>query len=124
MKLSDLSTMDVVRFAVAVLVATSGVVSLALFVARIRKRDNSLLYFGLGATMYGARLVLEANHQNGGTANVLITLLLPIPLVLFLAETVAPGWKKVALGVVIIDLVAVVFGLGTRLARLDPNLVY
>jgi sigma-B regulation protein RsbU (phosphoserine phosphatase) len=124
MRLSDLSTLDVVRFAVAVLIATSGVVSLALFLARIRKRDNSLLYFGLGAVMYGTRLVLEANHQYGGTVNVLITLLLPVPLVLFMAETVAPGWKSVALWVVIIDLVAAVLGLWTRLAHLDPKLVY
>jgi len=124
MKLSDLPTLDVVRFAVAVLVATSGLVSLALFVARVRKRDYSLLYFGLGASMYGARLLLEANHQYVGTANVLITLLLPIPLVLFMLETVAPGWRSVALWVVMIDLVAAVFGLGTRLAHFDPNFVY
>jgi sigma-B regulation protein RsbU (phosphoserine phosphatase) len=117
-----LSIMDSFRFAVAVLITVSGVVSLALFRARIRWREDSLLYFGLGAAMYGTRLFLEAIHHAGGTADLLITLLIPIPLALFLAETAAPSWMKVmkwfAAGVV----AAGVFAVATRLLRLDPSL--
>ena len=66
--------MNVIRFAVAVLVAASGIVSFLLFIARIRRRDYGLLYFGLGATMYGVRLFLQAADQSGGTPLLIVSL--------------------------------------------------
>lgn len=110
----DLS-MDTVRFAVAILVTASGVVSSLLFIARIRRRDYSLLYFGSGAVMYGVRLLLEASHQTGKTADLLITLLIPVPLVLFMGEAVGLGWRKVAWWIAAANLAAAAFALATRL---------
>jgi len=119
--LSDLSTMDTLRFTVAVLVTASGVLSLGFFLARIRRRDNALLYFGLGASLYGARLFLDATGRSGSTADLLITLFLPPLLVLFIAETVAQGWKKVASWVVAAYLAAAFLGVGMLLARRSPG---
>src|SRR5262249_38968452 len=96
----DRFTMDTFRFAVGILVTACGLLSGLLFVVRIRRRDNTLLYFALGATMYGIRLLLEAAHQLGSPAVFIITLLIPVPLVLFMAEVVAPGWRKAAWAIV------------------------
>src|SRR5260370_22463646 len=86
--------LDTVRNTVAVLITASGVLSLALFIAWIRRRNFFLLYFGIGAAMYGVRLFLAPGPQAGGTAVLLITLVIPIPLVLVMSETVAPDWRK------------------------------
>src|SRR5215470_9807049 len=113
--LLSLAPMNVIRFAVAVLVAASGIVSFLLFIARIRRRDYGLLYFGLGATMYGVRLFLQAAEQSGGAADLALTLLLPAPLMLFLVEIAAREWRKVAWWIVGADLIAAAFGMGARL---------
>lgn len=111
--------MNVIRFAVAVVVAASGIVSLLLFVGRIRRRDYGLLYFGLGATMYGVRLFLQVAHQAGGAADLPITLLLPVPLVLFMVEAVAREWRKAAWWIVGADFLAAAFAMSARLVQ--PN---
>jgi phosphoserine phosphatase RsbU/P len=117
--LPALSPMNVIRFAVAVVVAASGIVSLLLFVARIHRRDYGLLYFGLGATLYGMRLFLQVASQAGGTADLAITLLLPVPLELFMVEAVAREWRKVVWWIVSADLLAAAFAMSARL--LQPN---
>ncbi len=122
--LGPLSTMDAIRFAAAVLVTASGALSAALFVARIRRRELSLLYFALGACMYGARLLLQATNQNGSTAVLLLTLFIPIPLILFMVETVAPEWRKATAWIIAANLVVVVFALFTRIRNLDPGLAW
>src|SRR5260370_35397704 len=86
--------LDTVRNTVAVLITASGVLSLALFIAWIRRRNFFLLYFGIGAAMYGVRLFLAPGPQAGGTAVPLITLVIPIPLGCFLSRTVAPTLRK------------------------------
>jgi sigma-B regulation protein RsbU (phosphoserine phosphatase) len=116
----DRFTMDTVRFAAGVLVTACGLLSGVLFVVRIRRRDNTLLYFALGATMYGVRLLLEAAHQSGSAAVLFITLVIPVPLVLFMAEVVAPGWRKVAWAIVAADLAVAVVGLGAPLLGYKP----
>jgi sigma-B regulation protein RsbU (phosphoserine phosphatase) len=120
----SLSIMDLIRFAVAVLIAATGAASLALFGFRLRGRDDSLLYFGLAAGMYGTRLSLEATHHAGNTVDLLITLVILIPMVLFLVETVAPAWKRAAWWIVGADLAVAAFAVGTRLLRMDPKLAY
>jgi phosphoserine phosphatase RsbU/P len=120
--LSQVSTMDTIRAAVALLVTTSGVLSLLLFAGRIRRRENSLLYFGLCAIMYGVRLSLQATHHIGGTADLLLSLLIPIPLVLFLVETVAREWKKMVWWFIGVELASALFALGTRLLHFDQAL--
>lgn len=112
--LFELSTIDAVRFAVAVLVTASGVISLLLFAARIRKRDNALLYFGWGATMYGIRFFLYIARLSGGTGDLALTLLLPIPLVLLLVELAAPEWKRVARWIVFVDLAVAISAMFLR----------
>jgi sigma-B regulation protein RsbU (phosphoserine phosphatase) len=107
--------MNVIRFAVALLVAASGIVSFLLFIARIRRRDYGLLYFGLGATMYGVRLFMHVVNQSGGAADLALTLLLPAPLTLFLVETAAREWRKVAWWIVGANLIAAAFGMCARL---------
>jgi sigma-B regulation protein RsbU (phosphoserine phosphatase) len=97
--------MNVIRFAVAVLVAASGIVSFLLFIARIRRRDYSLLYFGLGASMYGVRLFLQVAGQSGRAADLALALLISVPLMLFMVELAAREWRKVAWWIVGADLV-------------------
>jgi phosphoserine phosphatase RsbU/P len=115
-------TMDTIRFAVAVLVTASGVLSCILFFVRFRRRESSLLYFGLSAALYGVRLFLEVAQQFGSTPVLVITLFLPIPLVLFTVETVAPNWKRAAWWIVAADLACAAIALGTRLLGLKPTL--
>src|SRR5260370_18972964 len=86
--------LDTVRNTVAVLITASGVLSLALFIAWIHRRNFFLLYFGIGAAMYGVRLFLAPGPQAGGTAGLLVTLVVSIPLGLFMSGTVAPGLAK------------------------------
>lgn len=116
-----LSSLDTIRFVAAVLVTASGVLSLGFFLTRFRRRDYALLYFGLGAGFYGARLFLETSGRAGGTADLLITLFLPTILVLFIAETVAQDRKKAAWWVVVAYLAAACWGIGVRLAQGSPR---
>lgn len=113
------SLIDVIGFAVAVVVAASGIVSLLLFASR--RRDIGLLYFGLGATMYGVRLALQIDRQGGGIADLALTLLLPVPLVLFLVEAVAPEWRKFAWWLVGVELSIAAFSMTTHLLRPYSN---
>lgn len=103
-----LSPMDVIRFVVAVLVTASGILSLLLFAGRFRRRDYGLLYFGVGATVYGVRLFLQVAQKGGATTDLVLTLILPVPLVLFLAESVAREWKKVVPWLVCLDLLSAI----------------
>src|SRR5215471_18242597 len=109
--------MDVIRFAVAVLVTASGLVSFLLFIARIRRRDYSLLYFGLGATMYGVRLFVEVAGQRGRAADLALALLIPVPLLLFMVEIAAREWRKVARWMVGADLVVAAVAMSAFLLR-------
>jgi sigma-B regulation protein RsbU (phosphoserine phosphatase) len=113
----EFSTWDAVRFAVAVLVTASGMLSLLLFVARIRKRENALLYFGLGATMYGIRFLLQITHRGGGTGDLALTVLLPIPLVLFLVDVAAQEWRKAVWWIVGVNVVAAILAMSVHLLQ-------
>lgn len=114
--------MDTLRFAVAVLIMASGALSLGFFFGRIRRRDYALLYFGLTAGLYGLRLFLEVSGRAGGTADLLISLFLPSVLSLFIAETVARTWRKVAWWVAAAFLAPAVFGVAMLLAHRSPRL--
>lgn len=119
---SEFSSADAVRFAVAVLVTASGVMSLLLFVARFRKRDIALLYFGWGATMYGIRFFLWIDHRALGTADLALTLLLPIPIMLLMVEIAAPQWKKVAWWMAGVELAVAIVAMSLRLLGSRPFL--
>jgi phosphoserine phosphatase RsbU/P len=114
--------LDTVRNTVAVLITASGVLSLALFLAWIRRRNFFLLYFGIGAVMYGARLFLLKAGLDGGTGVLLITLVIPIPLVLFMSETVASEWRQARPLVVAAYVAAAVVALATRFLHFNPGI--
>jgi sigma-B regulation protein RsbU (phosphoserine phosphatase) len=119
-----LSAVNAIRLAVAVIVMASGLVSLWLFLVRIRRRELSLLYFGLGAGMYGARLFLQVIGQPTGAAALLLTLFIPIPLILFMVEVVAPEWGKAAWWIVAADFGVGVFAVVTRLLHWSPRIAW
>jgi sigma-B regulation protein RsbU (phosphoserine phosphatase) len=85
------SMMDLVRILSAILIVAAGAMTCLLFLVRLKRKDYSLIYFGLGSLLYGLRLFIN------GTASYLehkwdrfelpITLLVGIPLFLFIAET-------------------------------------
>src|SRR5437660_7439604 len=92
------STIELVRMLFGVLIAFAGVLAFLLFLARLRRKDYSLLYFGLAALLYGVRLFINGSsrymaHQWDGF-DLPITLVIGIPLTLFIAETAAARWKK------------------------------
>jgi phosphoserine phosphatase RsbU/P len=119
-----LSIMNAIRFVVAVLVTVSAALAAELFVARSRRRELSLLYFALGAGAYAARLLLQALGRNGGTGVLLLTLFIPIPLILFMVETVAPEWKKVTGWIIAANLMVAVFALLAFLLHLGRGLAW
>jgi phosphoserine phosphatase RsbU/P len=91
------STLDLVRMLSGVLIAAAGAVAFLLFLFRIRRREFALLYFGLSAGLYGVRLFIEGSAgflDSQHRLDLLITLVAPIPLTLFFAETTGGRWKK------------------------------
>ena len=50
------STLDLVRMLFGVLIVSAGAVSLLGFLARWKRKEYTLLYFGVGAMLYGVRL--------------------------------------------------------------------
>ena len=96
---SDLgfSSLDLARLLFGVLIAASGALALLLFLFRIRRRELALLYFGLSAGLYGVRLFIEGSAgflDPQHRLDLLMTLVAPIPLMLFVAETTGGRWKK------------------------------
>jgi sigma-B regulation protein RsbU (phosphoserine phosphatase) len=117
-----LQVLDNTHFIMAVLITASGALSLLFFLAWIRRRNFFLLYFGIGAAMYGTRLFLERAGLAGGMADLLITQTIPIPLVLSLSELVAPGWKRARRWIVAVYWAGALLGVGSRLLRFDPRI--
>jgi phosphoserine phosphatase RsbU/P len=94
---------DALQMALGLLVLASGVAGCLLFIPRAGRREFTLLYFGVAASMYGARLLVTTDTLYAlfpGLAPVfrvtdwVITGLIPVPLGLFFGEIVAPKWKK------------------------------
>jgi sigma-B regulation protein RsbU (phosphoserine phosphatase) len=98
------SALDLVRMLFGVLIAAAGAVSLLGFVARWKRKEYLLLYFGVGALLYGVRLFVGGSstyeHNRWDWIELLISLVIPIPLLLFFVETVAARWRKLALWVI------------------------
>jgi sigma-B regulation protein RsbU (phosphoserine phosphatase) len=92
------SVNDLARMLFGVLIAAAAGLSILLFLARLKRRDYSLFYFGMGAALYGIRLFISGSAGYMGhrweRADPVISMLIVIPFVLFFVETVAPGWKK------------------------------
>ena len=52
---------DALQLALGLLVLASGLAACLLFIPRAKRRDFTLLYFGLAAGMYGARLLVTTD---------------------------------------------------------------
>ena len=105
---------DALQLALGILVTASGIAGCLLFLPRARRRDFTLLYFGLAATMYGLRLlansktlpiVLPDLKYTFRVMDWVITGLIPVPLGLFFMDIVGPKWKKLVLWAVAIEFV-------------------
>jgi len=122
------SALDLVRMLFGVLIAAAGLIAVLLYLVRLNRRDNSLLYFGLAATMYGVRLFIEgANHymdHKWDQVPLVISLFVAIPLILFFrVVTASPFWKRVSYGLVGLFGAVAVFGVGRILFHRDLRLV-
>ncbi|HEX4604643.1 MAG TPA: hypothetical protein VH724_11655, partial [Candidatus Angelobacter sp.] len=117
------SAIDLLRMLFGVLIAAAGAGACLLFLARLNRKDYSLLYFGLGATLYGVRLFINGSagyqHDRWHWLELLISLLVAIPFVLFFVETVAPLWRKFSWWVIGAFGAVAVFGIGNLLLGRD-----
>src|SRR6476646_4705682 len=95
------SALDLARMLFGVLIVAAGAVSCLFFAVRRKQREYSLLYFGLGAMLYGVRLFINGSsyymHGRWDRITEVISLVIPIPLLLFFTATMAKRWKKIAL---------------------------
>src|ERR1700730_4505848 len=125
---SDFSTLDLVRMLFGVLIAAAGLVASLLYLVRLNRRDNSLFYFGLAASLYGIRVFIEGadsylDHP-WHRAPMVISLFVAIPLILFFrVVTASPFWKRVSDGLVGMFGAVAVFGGGRILLHRDLHLV-
>jgi sigma-B regulation protein RsbU (phosphoserine phosphatase) len=99
--IAGFSALDLARMLFGVLIVAAGAVSCLFFAGRRKQREYSLLYFGLGAILYGVRLFINgsANYMQGRWDWIVevISLVIPIPLLLFFTATMARRWRKLAL---------------------------
>ena len=122
------STLDLARMLSGVLIAASGLVACMLFLVRLNRRDNSLLYYGLGAALYGIRAFIEGangymDHQ-WDRFPLVISLFVPLPFILFFrVVTASPFWKRVSYYLVGLFGVFAVFGVGQVLLHRNLRLV-
>lgn len=93
---------DVFRLVFGELVFTAGLVACILYLLRTRKTDPAALYFGIAAVLYGLRPIVELDLLRDAfpafrwrVADLVITLVVGIPFVLFFATTVARGYPRV-----------------------------
>jgi phosphoserine phosphatase RsbU/P len=95
------SALDLARMLFGVLIVAAGAVSCLFFAFRRKQREYSLLYFGLGAILYGVRLFINGSaHYVQGQWDWIteaISLVIPIPLLLFFTATMARRWRKLAM---------------------------
>src|ERR1051325_7081921 len=95
------SALDLARMLFGVLILAAGSGSCLFFAFRRKQREYSLLYFGLGAILYGVRLFINGSstymHGRWDRTIRAISLVIPIPLILFFTATTATRWRKLVL---------------------------
>ena len=118
---------DLWRMLFGVLITAAGLVASLLFAARFRRKDYSLLYFGLGALMYGARLFISGSagylHHHWDVLDPVISFVIIIPLFLFFVETLGSRWKNFAWWIAGLFSVVGIFGITNLLLRRNLRLV-
>jgi hypothetical protein len=114
---------DALQVVLGLLVLASGLAACVSFIPRAKRRDFTLLYFGLAAGMYGARLLVTTDtlfKMLPGLApaftvtNWVITGLIPVPLGLFFGEIVPPKWRKLVWAAVAIEFAEGIVYIGAR----------
>src|SRR5438270_8982892 len=85
------SAIDLWRMLFGVLITATGALACLLFFARLRRKDYALIYFGLGALLYGVRLFVSGTagyqHHKWDLLDRIISFVIIIPLFLFFVET-------------------------------------
>lgn len=107
------SANDLARMLFGILIVAAGVLSILVYLGRIKRKDYSLLYFGAGSLLYGVRLFISGSasyvHHHWDVADPAISLVIVIPFFLFLIE-LSPHWKKYSSLVVGIFVAIALFG--------------
>jgi phosphoserine phosphatase RsbU/P len=122
------SALDLMRLLSGVLIAAAGLMASLLYLVRLNRRDNSLLYFGLAAALYGLRVFIEGANDymdhKWDPAPLVISLFVAIPLILFFRVVTASSfWKRVSYGLVGMFGTVAVFGVGRILLHRDLQIV-
>jgi sigma-B regulation protein RsbU (phosphoserine phosphatase) len=117
---------DAFRLIVGELIASAGVVALILYHFRSRTTDRSTLYFGLGALLYGLRLIFALTTLQSSFPFVpwrvfesLITLVIGLPFVLYIGSTIGRAYPWFIRGVVAANILLAMAGT-IRLAQQAP----
>jgi sigma-B regulation protein RsbU (phosphoserine phosphatase) len=123
---SGVVSSDVFRLIVGELIASAGVVALILYQFRSRTTDRSTLYFGLGALLYGLRLIVELTTLQSSFPLVpwrvfesLITLVIGLPFVLYIGSTIGRAYPWFIRGVVAANVLLAILGT-VRLVQQAP----
>jgi len=108
---------DAFRLIVGELILSAGVVALILYQFRSRTTDRSTLYFGLGALLYGLRLIVELTTLQSSFPSVpwhvfesLITLVIGLPFVLYIGSTIGRAYPWFIHGVVAANVLLAIVG--------------
>jgi sigma-B regulation protein RsbU (phosphoserine phosphatase) len=94
--------MDMVSFAIAVVICGAGSAAIAAHFARRNGRERLLLWFGLFAAIYGVRMFFKQtlagavgiSATTGAWVEVTLNYLILIPSMLFAQELYGPGWRN------------------------------
>ena len=108
---------DAFRLIVGELIVIAGVVALILHQFRSRTTDRSTLYFGVGALLYGLRLIFELTTLQSSFPYVpwrifqsSITLVIGLPFVLYIGSTIGRAYPWFVRGVVTANLLLAMVG--------------
>ena len=114
---SDVVRSDAFRLIVGELIVSAGVVALILHQFRSRTTDRSTLYFGLGALLYGLRLIVELTTLQLSFPFVpwrvfesSITLVIGLPFVLYIGSTIGRAYPWFVRGVVTANVLLAMVG--------------
>ena len=123
---SDVVRNDAFRLIIGELIASAGVVALILHWFRSQTTDRSTLYFGLGALLYGLRLIFALTTLQSSFPFVpwrvfesLIILVIGLPFVLYIGSTIGRAYPWFIRGVVAANVLLAMVGT-VRLVQQAP----
>lgn len=109
------SANDLWRMLFGVLITAAGALACLLFLGRLKRKDYALVYFGLGAILYGVRLFASGSahylHHRWDNLDHVVSLVIIIPFFLYFVETIGSRWKSFAWWIVGLIAAAGVFGI-------------